>query len=143
MEQYIVSGDQAVFLPAFGPAIITPIPGVINGSATKTKVTKKPVCLEGDEKKVTVSNVMYIMGSFAIPGMGTLTIQQLGGDQTSKKTKVEGKAPIVKGTMFTAKFTVSSPAKMPTPKGPQDDPAPTYMGQGQFVPTNMTVMDKG
>jgi hypothetical protein len=144
MDNYIVAGDQVVFLPNFGQAIITPIPGVMSSSATKTNVTMKPVCLEGDEKKVVVSGVAYISGSFVTPGTGTLTIQQLGGDQKSMKTKIEGKAPILKGTMFTAKFQVMSPAMQPNPPAPPvPDPVVTYMGQGMFVPTDMTVMDKG
>lgn len=143
MDNYIVTGDQVVFLPNFGSAIITPIPGVITGSATKTLVTNKPVCLEGDEKKVTVPGVVYINAAYSIPGVGVLTIQALGGDQTSKKTTIEGKAPILKGMQFDAKFTVNTPAQMPTPGGPVPDSVPTFMGKGMFVPSNMTVMDGG
>lgn len=143
VDNYILTGDQVVFLPNFGSAIITPIPGVIIGSAAKMTVNSKPVCLQGDEKKVVVSGVAYINGSFAIPGVGTLTIEALGGDQTSKKTTVEGKPPIVMGTMFTAKFTVMTPAQMPTPSGTQPDGVPMFTGQGMFVPTNMTVLDGG
>lgn len=144
MDNYIVMGDQVIFLPNFGQAIVTPIPGVMTSSATKTMVTKKPVCLEGDEKNVVVPGVAYISGNFVTPGVGTLTIQQLGGDQKSMKTKIEGKAPILKGTMFTAKFQVTAPAMQPNPPAPPvPDPVPTYTGQGMFVPTDMTVMDKG
>lgn len=143
MENYIVTGDQVMFLPNFGSAVITPIPGVITGSATKTFVTGKPVCLEGDEKKVVVPGVAYINAAYTIPGVGILTIQALGGDQTSKKTKIEGKAPILMGTLFDAKFTVNVPAQMPTPGGPVPDSVPMFMGKGMFVPTNMTVMDSG
>lgn len=143
MDNYIVSGDTVVFLPAFGSAIITPIPGTITGSATKTTVTGKPVCLEGDEKKVSVPGVAYINAAYGIPGVGTLTIERLNGDQTSKKTTIEGKAPILMGTTFTAKFTVNTPAQMPTPGGPVPDSVPMFTGQGMFTPTNMTVMDGG
>jgi hypothetical protein len=145
MDNYIVAGDQVIFLPAFGPAIITPIPGVMISSATKTMVTKKPVCLEGDEKKVVVPGVAYISGAFVVPGVGTLTIDKLQPDQLSRKTKIEGKAPILKGMMFVAKFQVTAPAQQPPapPKPPVPDPVATYMGQGMFIPTDMTVMDKG
>ncbi|GIK29916.1 MAG: hypothetical protein IT298_14585 [Chloroflexi bacterium] len=143
MDNYIVSGDQAIFLPNFGSAVITPIPGVIVGSAVKTTVTGKPVCLEGDEKKVVVPGVAYINASYSIPGVGVLTIQALGGDQTSKKTTIEGKAPILKGTQFDAKFTVSTPAQMPTPGGTVPDSVPMFMGKGMFIPTNMMVQDGG
>ena len=144
MDNYIVTGDQVIFLPNFGQAIVTPIPGVIVSSATKTMVTKKPVCLEGDEKKVVVPGVAYISGSFVTPGTGTLTIDKLQADQLSKQTKIEGKAPILKGIMFVAKFQVMAPAMQPNPPAPPvPDPVVTYMGQGMFVPTDMTAMDQG
>lgn len=143
MENYIVNNDMVTFLPSFTPATIVPVPGKITASAAKTNATKKAICLEGDESSVTVSGVAYIGAAFPVPGVGQLTITKLNADQTSKKTKIEGKAPIVKGTMFTAKFTVQTPASLITPGGKQDDPVPTYTGQGQFVPSNMTVMDKG
>lgn len=143
MEFYIVSGDTVMWLPAFSPAIITPVPGTIPGSATKTMVTNKPMCLEGDEKKVVVSGVMYISGAFVIPGTGTLTIEKLNADQLSTKTTVEGKKPILQGTFFDAKFTVVAPAMQPPapPKPPVPDPVKTYMGKGNFIPTNFTVTD--
>lgn len=144
MENYIVTGDQVIFLPQFGPATVTPMPGVMVSSATKTIVTKKPVCLEGDEKKVIVSGVPYIQGNFVIPGTGVLTIDKLQPDQLSKKTTIEGKAPILKGIMFIAKFQVLSPAMQPNPPAPPaPGPVASFTGQGMFVPTDMTVMDKG
>lgn len=144
MENYIVAGDQVIFLPVFTTATITPIPGVMVSSAVKTRVTGKPVCLDGDEKKVIVPGVAYISGNFAIPGTGTLTIQQLNADQKSVKTKIEGKAPILLGTMFIAKFQVIAPASQPNPPAPPTpDPVVTYLGQGMFAPTNVTVNDHG
>ncbi|MDQ7027558.1 MAG: hypothetical protein Q9P44_18595 [Anaerolineae bacterium] len=143
MDQIIVTGDQAIFIPAFGSAIITPIPGVITGSAATTTVTKKPACVEGDEATVVVPGVMYINASYVIPGTGTLTIQKLGSDQLSQKTKIGGKKVIVKGTMFDAKFQVMVPAQMPTPGGPVPDSVPQFSGKGQFVPSNFTVTDGG
>jgi hypothetical protein len=142
MENYIVSGDVVTFLPPFGKAIVTPIPGSIPGSAKKTTVTGKPVCLEGDEKKVIVPGVAYISPPYVTPGVGILMIEALQSDQLSQKTTIEGKKPILKGIMFKAKFQVNAPAMMPTPAGPVPDPVPLYSGgQGMFVPTNMTVTD--
>lgn len=143
MDQIIVTGDQAIFLPNFGSAIVTPIPGVIVGSASTCSVTKKPACIDGDEKSVVVPGVVYINAAYTIPGVGTLTIQKLGGDQLSKKTKIMGKNVIVKGTFFDAKFQVMTPAQMPTPGGPVPDAVPQFMGKGQFIPSNFLVNDKG
>lgn len=144
MENYIVSGDTVTFLPPFGKCIVTPIPGTIPGSAMKTTVTAKPVCLEGDEKKVIVPGVAYVSPPFVTPGVGILMIESLAPDQLSKKTTIEGKAPILKGIMFNAKFQVNVPAMMPTPAGPVPDPVPLYSGgKGMFVPSNMTVNDLG
>lgn len=91
MDNYIVSGDQAIFLPNFGSAVITPIPGVIVGSAVKTTVTGKPVCLEGDEKKVVVPGVAYINASYSIPGVGVLTIQRSAVIRPRRKPRLKAK----------------------------------------------------
>jgi len=48
---------------------------------------------------------------FSIPGIGTLTIDALGGDQAGQKTNSSQKAAILKGATFTAKLTVSVPAQ--------------------------------
>src|SRR5688572_189096 len=48
----IVDGDTVNFLPSFGAATVVPIPTTIKGTASKTKVTGKKACLEGDEKDV-------------------------------------------------------------------------------------------
>ena len=145
MEQIIRTGDQVQFLPNFGAAILlAPAITVITGSAATVSVAGMTACVEGDEKNVTLPGIPYMSGSFVTPGTCTLTIQQLGADQKSMKTKIAGKAVILKGTMFTAKMTVMSPAMQPNPPAPPvPDPVATSVGQGMFITTNVTVTDMG
>jgi hypothetical protein len=46
---------------------------------------------------------------------------------------------LLKGSMFTAKFEVQSPAKQPPPAPgpPIPDATPQYSGQGMFITTNI------
>jgi len=132
----ILDGDQAMFLPAFGPALVAVQPGKIAGTGSAT-AHGKAICVAGDEASVSVPGCAYVMGAF-VGGTGTLTIQALGPDQLARKT-TNGKPPILKGAQFIAKFAVVKAAEMPTPKGPEADPVATYVGQGSFVTTNTTV----
>jgi len=133
----ILDGDQALFLPAFGPATVAVQPGRIaaTGAATATAAAAK-LCVAGDEASVSVPGCSYAMGSFA-GGIGTLTIQALAPDQLAAKTQ-NGKKLILKGAQFVARFAVTKPAEMPaTP--PVLDPTPLYVGQGSFLTANATV----
>ena len=139
----IVDGDTVNFLPSFGAAVVVPIPTTIAGTASKTNVTGKPPCLEGDEKNVQSAGCMYIAGAYVIPGTGTLKIDKLNSDQLTKKTKIEGKKAILHGSMFDAVFEVQSPAQQPTPSGPVPDSTSKYSGgKGMFVPSNSKVHAK-
>ncbi len=133
-------GDIVNFLPPFGAAIVTVIPGTLKGSGASTTNGKK-ICIDGDEKKVSVPGCMYISGPHSIPGVGTLKISALAANQKAKKTYSAGKLVLLKGAMFTAEFEVQAPANIPptavTP--PQPDPVKKYSGQGMFVTTNMKV----
>ncbi len=145
MDNIIRTGDQVQFMPSFGAAILmAPAMTVITGSAATTSVVGMTPCVEGDEKSVVLPGIPYMSGSFVTPGTCTLTIQSLGPDQTSKKTKIGGKAVILKGTTFQAKMQVMSPAMQPAPPGPPvPDPVAMSVGTGMFIPSNMTVMDHG
>jgi uncharacterized Zn-binding protein involved in type VI secretion len=145
MDQIIRTGDQVQFMPNFGAAILlAPAITVITGSAMTVKVAGMAACVQGDELKVQLPGIPYMSGSFVTPGTCMLTIQALGPDQTSKKTKIGGKPVILKGTTFTAKMTIMSPAMQPNPPAPPvPDPVAVNMGTGMFITTNMTVMDKG
>ncbi|MBE7170241.1 MAG: hypothetical protein INR73_06610 [Williamsia sp.] len=137
MSDYIiVEGDQAVFMPAFGAAIVVVQPGVMQASGQTTLAGKK-ICLQGDESKLSVPGCGYMTPQYSIPGVGTLKINALGGNQTSKKAKSGNKAIILKGSLFTAKFEVQTPAQQPTPAGPVPDATPMYSGSGNFITTNL------
>lgn len=144
MDQILRTGDQAIFMPAFGQAVVVVAPGTLTGSGAPVTVAGMTVCVDGDESSVTVPGCAYVSGNFVTPGTGTLLIDSLGADQLSKKTTVGGKAVMLKGTTFVAKFQVMSPAMQPNPPAPPvPDPAPSYVGQGQFQTTNTTVTDGG
>src|SRR4051812_5362165 len=95
----IMQGDLAIFIPSFGAAVVVVQPGTMQGTGQTTHTGKK-ICVEGDESKVMVPGCMYMTPQYSIPGVGTLKIESLAGDQLTKKTKSAGKAIIIKGSMF-------------------------------------------
>ncbi|CAG0964768.1 hypothetical protein ANRL2_01169 [Anaerolineae bacterium] len=133
-DHILIDGDLALFLPSFGPATVMPQPGTLKGSGPATLDGKK-ICVDGDEKDVSVPGCVYVTPQYSIPGTGTLKIAALAGDQKATKTKTGGKAALLKGGNFTAKFEVQSPAQQPgTP--PVPDATPQYSGMGMFNTTN-------
>jgi hypothetical protein len=137
----LIDGDSVMFIPAFGAAIVVVQPGKIEGSGPAT-INGKKIAVDGDESKVEVAGCTYMTPQYSIPGSGTLKITALAGDQKASKTQTGGKAVLLKGGQFTAKFEVQSPAKQPPPGpgAPIPDATPSYSGNGMFVPTNMKVM---
>lgn len=133
----LIDGDQVIFLPPFGAATVVPQPGKLEGSGPATHKGKN-VCVDGDEGKVSVPGCMYMTPQYCIPGTGTLKIDSLAGDQKAKKTSTGGKEVLLKGTKFTAKLEVQSPAQQPPPGSgpPIPDPTSQYSGQGMFTTTN-------
>lgn len=135
----LVEGDVVMFVPAFGAAVVVVQPGKLEGSGPAS-VGGKKICVEGDESKVAVAGCAYMTPQYSIPGTGTLKIAALAGDQKAKKTQTGGKAVLLKGGSFTAKFEVQSPAQQPAPPGPPvPDATPQYSGNGMFVTTNVKV----
>ena len=134
----LIEGDKAIFLPAFGPAIVVVQPGSLAGSGPATLNGKK-ICVDGDEKDVSVPGCTYMTPVYSIPGTGTLKIDSLAGDQKAEKTQTGGKAVLLKGGQFTAKFEVQSPAQQPPPGpgSPVPDSSTEYSGNGMFVTTNV------
>jgi hypothetical protein len=138
MEEFIlIDGDQVIFLPTFGAAIVVPQPGKLAGSGPGTHKGKN-LCVDGDEGMVSVAGCIYMTPQYCIPGIGTLKIDSLASDQKAQKTKTGGKAVLLKGKQFNAKFEVQSPAQQPPPGpgAPIPDPMSQYMGHGMFVTTN-------
>jgi hypothetical protein len=130
----IRTGDQAIFNPAFGTAIVVVLPGVITGSG-RAQLDGITACVLGDEASVVVQNVAYVSPPFVTPSVGTLTIASLNPDQIAMHTTIDGKPAILLGSQFNALFTVSAPAMQPSTP-PVPDPVPVYPGSGQFVTTN-------
>ncbi|MEA5567784.1 hypothetical protein [Anabaena sp. UHCC 0399] len=134
----LIDGDKAIFNPAFGLATVVVRPGDLKASGQSTLQGKK-VCIDGDEKSVSVLSCVYTTPVYSIPGTGTLKIAALAGDQKAKKTNSAGKAVLLKGSTFTAKFEVQNPAKKPPSapgESPTPDATPQYSGTGNFITTN-------
>lgn len=139
-DTVLIDGDQAVFLPMFGAAIVVVQPGRIRGSGPAT-VGGKKICVDGDESSVSVPGCTYMTPQYCIPGTGTLKIASLAGNQKATHSHTGGKPMLLKGGMFTAKFEVQAPAMQPPPSPgpPVPDGSPSYSGQGQFISTNLKV----
>ena len=133
----LVDGDPAIFEPSFGAAVVAVQPGKLAGSGPAT-FTGKKLCVDGDEKKVSVPGCTYMTPQYSIPGTGTLEIAALGGDQKARKTHSGGKLVLLRGSRFTASFAVTNPAKQPPPGpgAPVPDATPKYSGSGSFATTN-------
>ena len=138
-DRVVIDGDLAVFTPSFGAATVVVRPGTMRGSGPATKGGKK-LCLAGDERNVQVPGCAYTTPQYSIPGVGTLTIKGLAGDQTTGSTTHRGTPLILVGGRFEARLTVQSPAMQPPPAPgpPVPDSAVEYQGQGSFMTTNLT-----
>lgn len=139
MSRFIlVDGDIAIFMPIFGKAIVTVRPGRLKASGRSTLEGKK-ICIDGDEKKLSIYGCIYVSAPYIAPGIGTLKIRSLGIDQKAKKTYSGRKKVLLKGSIFIAKFQVQSPAIKP-PTVPLEPPTPDlireYLGTGTFFTTN-------
>lgn len=133
----LIDGDEVKFVPAFGAAIVTVQAGTLKASGGASLGGKK-LCIDGDEKKVSVPNCSYVAPPYSIPGAGTLKITALAPDQKAKKTKSAGKPVLLKGNKFTAEFQVTRKAQQPPPGPgpPTPDVTPKYSGFGMFKTTN-------
>jgi hypothetical protein len=136
----LLEGDKANFLPTFGAAIVVVQPGTLQGSGPGT-ISGKKICVDGDEKNVSVPGCSYITPQYSIPGTGTLKIAALAGNQKASKTNTGGKAVLLKGGTFTATFEVQTPAQQPPPGpgAPIPDTTTQYSGNGMFITTNIKV----
>lgn len=138
MSDYLlIDGDKALFQPTFGPAIVVVQAGRLKGSGPATLNGKK-LCVDGDEKTLEVPGCVYMTVHYSIPGSGTLKIAALAADQKAKKTSTGGKAVLLEGSGFTARFEVQTPAQQPPPGpgAPIPDATPHYSGAGMFITTN-------
>ncbi|OYE02927.1 hypothetical protein [Nostoc sp. 'Peltigera membranacea cyanobiont' 232] len=135
LDFILITGDLVIFNPIFGKAIVVVRPDTLTGTG-KATVNKKTICIDGDENKVIVPGCPYTSPPFVTPGTGTLSIQSLAPNQKARRVKSRGKAVLLKGTTFTAKFQVMVPAMQPSIPAPIPDPLLLYTGTGTFMTTN-------
>lgn len=140
LDSILIEGDKAVFLPNFGPALVVVQTGDLKGSGPAT-IEGKKICVDGDEKQVKVYGCTYVTPIYSIPGVGTLEIANLAGNQKAMKTNTGGKPVLLKGGNFIAKFSVQTPAQQPPPGpgSPIPDASPQYSGSGLFENTNFLI----
>jgi contractile injection system spike tip protein len=128
----IIDGDTITV--TFSTTIIPNAQGPrpLSGSSPDLSVRGAPACRKGDELPSSLRGPLtYTDGAFAVAGQGTLAV-------VPKTTTVlkDGKiALLVKGTTFTATFTVTQPAKMPPPVS-TPDPVPVKSGTASFTTRN-------
>jgi hypothetical protein len=137
MDKILRDGDFAVFDLQFPPAVVFWIPIPIQATNGKAMLKDKKICVKGDETSVKMDACPYTVPGYAAPGVGELVII-LGPDQVAKKTKSGGKNVLLKGSGFTAKLTVKTPAKVAVAPAVVEDPVTTYVGRGRFVTLNFT-----
>lgn len=134
----LVDGDRALFMPNFGAAMVVVKPGKLSGSGPMT-IRNKKICVDGDESSVNVPGCQYVAPPYVIPGTGTLTIDALAGDQLASTSTTGDVQLMVKGSKFTAKFSVVAPAMQPQSGPPTPDATTEYSGSGKFLTTNTKI----
>jgi hypothetical protein len=133
----LLDGDQALFSPQFGAALVVVGVGALSASGPTT-VGGAKVCVAGDESSVSVPGCAYTTPQHTIVGTGTLEVAALAADHTAQKTCSGGTSALLLGGTFTARFKVDVPAQQPPPGAgsPVPDAAPEYFGTGFFLSTN-------
>ncbi len=138
-DYIIVSGDMirvTIAPPTIVPQLMAPVP--LAGSSRNVTVGGMPVCLEGDELPAALRGPLpYTSPPFVTPGTGTLDISLLPANKTVQTEN--GKKILIKGTTFTARFTVQTPAQQPSPAGPVPDPVLVKPGTAQLITANVKV----
>jgi hypothetical protein len=138
MDHVLIDGDQVMFMPTFGPAVVVVQPGRLRASG-KATLNGKKLCIVGDESSVSVPGCMYMTPQYVIPGVGTLEIKALADNQKSRDVFDGGTQLMLVGQLFDARFKVDAPAKQPPPGpgSPIDDATKQYEGKGRFITTNV------
>jgi Contractile injection system spike tip protein len=119
----------------FGPTfILVPAgPQALSGSSPDFFVRDSAVCRRGDELPPSLrGNLTYTDGAYTVPGQGTLAVSPT----TTTVLANHGIAVLLKGTKFTATFTVTQPAKTPPSPASQPDPVSAKNGTGTYATSN-------
>lgn len=125
-DVYLTDGDQVVFSSTFGAAIVQAPPGKIESAQSAVLADGKPVCIEGDQRSVSV-DCSYSKPGYT-GGTGELKITGLSSEQVSKILSCDGKPALLVGKQFDAELTVQTPAS----NSSSTDTTKTYKGAGSF-----------
>ncbi|MEM0938990.1 MAG: hypothetical protein AAGI25_04270 [Bacteroidota bacterium] len=132
IDHIIVEGDKVEFSSFTNITLIPAKPSTGIRASGKATINGKKVCVEGDEKKVTLQ-CSYTTQAQPMPGVGELTIQQLAINQLASKSSVGGKPILLAGSIFNCQFKAIVRAM--NPQG-VTDPVGIFFGQGKLIPTN-------
>lgn len=123
------------------PPVIVPLleaPLAVTGSSRDLTINGLPACLLGDELPLPLQQPLpYTAPPFTTPGTGTLRLTLSPANLAVHSRN--GKPLLLKGSAFTALFTVATPATQVTPSGPVTDPVAVKTGTAEFITTNATV----
>ncbi len=140
MPNICVDGAAVVIVPIPPLVVFKPTDKIPGGKQKLVVITGKPALVKDDvDEWVKNYKSDYISPPFVIPG-------KVSGDKgniiaLSVKTAEEGKKLVVLSTAIILMLKVDSPAKMPTPTGPQSDPVPKYVANVSFTNAAQTKFD--
>lgn len=137
LSPVIVNGDKLkVQLPLMGaqiPALAAPVPLI--STILNVRVGFKGVCGVGDELPpvLRIPLIYTIPPAYTIPGIGMLQLTLMPTNQTFM-TKA-GRAILLLGTPFIARFQVTTPAQIPPPAvgPPTPDMVMIKIGVARFL----------
>jgi hypothetical protein len=123
------------------PPVIVPLleaPTALTGSSRDLTINGMPACLLGDELPLPLRQPLpYTAPPFTTPGTGTLRLTLSPANLTVQTRN--GTSLLLKGSVFTALFTIATPATQVTPSGPVPDPIAVKTGTAEFITSNATV----
>jgi hypothetical protein len=129
----IVTGDTVMVTFAAITIAAAASPQPLTGTSKDLSVGGLPVCVEGDELPMSLKvPLSYVTPQFPISGTGSLKLFPVKGMNTTTVLTDGGKALLLKGAVFQAVFTITSPAS--SPKGP--DSTDPRTGTASFTTAN-------
>lgn len=128
----IIDGDKLTVTFATTVIPMAQGPKAVSGSSPDFSVRDSKVCRKGDELPVSLRvPLQYTDGAYTVPGQGTLAVFPV----TTTVMKNGGLVLLLKGTQFSATFTVTQPAKTPPPAS-TPDPVLSKPGTASFTTSN-------
>lgn len=128
----IIDGDKLTVTFATTVIPMAQGPKAVSGSSPDFSVRNSKVCRKGDELPPSLRGPLpYTEGAYTVPGQGTLAVFPM----TTTVLKNGDLPLLLKGTQFSATFTVTQPATTPAPVS-TPDPVLAKPGMASFTTRN-------